>query len=120
MPRDASARPEGSQGKRALAGEALDALLELLEPGARLAVRPDQAGVEALLARRAVPAVDVAPLDPLVLPRELEQVLRRARGALRRVLEARRLELHQPAGLREPELALGDGQDALNALAAVA
>src|SRR5215218_5626818 len=108
------------QGKRALPGQALDALLELLQARARLPVGADQTGVEALGLRRAEPAVHVDPLDPLVLLGELEEVLRRLGGARRRVLEARRLELHQAARLGQPELAPGDAQDALDALALVA
>src|SRR3954454_20129669 len=109
-----------SEGKGALPGQALDALLELLQARARLPVGADQTGVEALGLRRAEPAVHVDPLDPLVLLGELEEVLRRLAGARRRVLEARRLELDQAARLGQPELAPGDAEDALDALALVA
>src|SRR4051812_36077083 len=121
MPRGTLARaPGGTKGEGRLPGQALDALLELLQARARLPVGADQTGVEALGLRRAEPAVHVDPLDPLVLLDELEEVLRRLGGALRRVLEARRLELHQAARLGQPELAPGDAQDALDALALVA
>src|SRR4051812_44431742 len=64
------------QPQRDLARQALDALAELREPGARAAGGAHQARVEARGALLAEPAVDVDPLDPLVALGELEHVLR--------------------------------------------
>ena len=95
-------------------------LRNCLRPGRDSPFGADQAGVEARVARLAEPAVDVDPLDALVLLREREHVLRPRGGALQRVREARRLELDEAAGLGEPDLALGDGRDVAHALALAA
>ena len=93
--------------------------------GARGAVAAQEPGVEAVVRGRLLPVVDVEPLDATaVAAREREHPLGRGVGAALAVREqrvpVRQDELHDPAGLGEPDLAPHRLQQPLRAAEALA